>query len=488
MSSDTVAPEVPTGSEEGQGVPAALEALLAAGDRSAGAWATEWLAHNGLPDPTAEMWRYTPLDSIVAELGRTTTGDPTGEVEMADLDRLAGRHGSTRIVFVDGRYSSQLSDETGRSDSAGAGSATGPLPPGVRVGPLGAIASAEGAGGETTSDAATALLGTWAATTAESAGADDGFSVLNAAARNEAAVVSVPAGVAVGSPVHIVHLRTGSAEPSAATLSQPATILDIGAGASAQVIESHVSTGPGVTNAVTRVRVGPDANLTHVRVQDEHAEAVHVGETVIDLQRGAHLESASLSIGAQVARNGLSVGLNGESAVAKLSGLSILSGSQRHDTVLSIDHDSTDCRSEQDFRSVVDDRARSSFCGHVRVAHGADGTDASQSNRNLLLSRTAQVDTRPWLEILADDVKCNHGATVGQLDDEALFYLRSRGVPVARATSMLVAAFVAEITERLEPESLRHAFDDAIRRLDPDVVLTTAAVRSDAADTEEAGS
>ena len=119
MSSDTVAPEVPTGSEEGQGVPAALEALLAAGDRSAGAWATEWLAHNGLPDPTAEMWRYTPLDSIVAELGRTTTGDPTGEVEMADLDRLAGRHGSTRIVFVDGRYSSQLSDKTGRSDSAG---------------------------------------------------------------------------------------------------------------------------------------------------------------------------------------------------------------------------------------------------------------------------------------------------------------------------------------------------------------------------------
>ncbi|MFV0317386.1 MAG: Fe-S cluster assembly protein SufD [Microthrixaceae bacterium] len=425
--------------------------IESAGDHSDGVWATEWLEANGLPNPRSELWLYTPLDAITEVLGASQPASGPAP-DPATLESAAGRHGMVRIVFVDGRYSPELSDPTDAATTGGPES--GPLPPGVVV----ASADPHGVGAPVAGPEAGGH---------PPLGHDDGLVVLNIATSSQMAVVRVPAGVAVGTAIHVVHLRTSVPDGASPTYSSPVTTIELAPGASAQVVESHLSLGPGITDAVTRIALAADAHLSHVKLQDEHHDAVHVGHTEVGLLGGARIESTSLSIGASVARNAIVVGLDEPGASAKLSGLSVLDRNQRHDTVLSIDHNAPDCSSDQDFRSVIDDRARSSFCGHVSVAHGAAGTDASQSNRNLLLSRTAEADTRPWLEILADDVKCNHGATVGRLDDDALFYLRSRGVPAARASSMLVAAFASELTDRLEPESLRHALDGAIARLDP---------------------
>lgn len=422
-------------------------------------WARDWLGSRGLPNPRAEAWRYTPLAEMTEVLARARPAQAASQTSaqgsLSDdraLEGLAARHGAVRLVFVDGRFAPGLSDEPSAPELAA------PLPPGVRVGALSDVGgSGESGLGE--------LLGRWASPRPEDFEPDQGFRVLNAGSAHDPAVVMVSPGVAVGSAIHVVHLRTAGSQ-SGPTLSQPETVIEVGGGASCRVIETHVSTGAGLTNAVTRIRTGVDSHLYHVRIQDDHPEGTHVGDTVIEQHRGSHLESVSVSLGAGLSRIGVEVTFAGEHATADLRGLSLLAGAQRCDTVLKIDHRVPNCTSSQDFRSIVDDRARASFCGHVLVDHGAAGTDSSQSNRNLLLSRTAEADTRPWLEILADDVRCTHGATVGRLDDEALFYMRSRGVPAHKAESMLVGAFAAEVIESVDPPSLRETLHGRIDRLD----------------------
>ncbi len=420
-------------------------------------WARDWLEANGLPDPKAEAWRYTPLAEIFEALVQarpSATGDAVRHVapDTSTMDALIPRHDAVRLAFVNGRFSTEFSDLTETVEDEAA------LPPGVRLGPLSQLIGSDGAGMDE-------LLGRWASPRPEDYRADDGLRVLNAGSPGDPAVVMVNPGVAVGTPIHVVHVRTApSGSPS--SLSQPETVIDVGAGASCRVIETHVSVGGGVTNAVTRVRTGVDAHLYLVRLQNDDVESAHVGDTSIEAHRGSYVESTSINLGAGMSRNAINVAFAGEHASAVLSGLTMLNGHQRCDTMLNIDHLVPNCSSSQDFRSVIDDRARSSFCGHVLVEHGAIGTDSSQSNRNLVLSRTAQADTRPWLEILADDVKCTHGATVGRLDDTALFYMRSRGIPLAKARSMLIGAFAAEVVDALEPASLRKKLHARIDQLD----------------------
>ncbi len=426
-----------------------------AGDRAGESHPTvwsEWLEANGLPDPSAEEWRYTPLDEMAEALFASRPAGSPG-IDPATFDAVAPRHGGVRLVFVDGRFSEELSDSPASADLEE------PLPPGARVGEL------CGLQGPHAADAAE-LLGRWALPQGEDLAPNDGFRALNALGGGDTAVVSISPGVAVGSPIHILHLRSAAAGDDPPTLSQPRTLIDVGSGASCRVIETHLSMGAGFTNATTRIRVGVDGHLHHIRVQDEHHAAHHMGDTVVETHRGAHLESIAVNLGASRSRCGIDLALCGEHATADLSGLSLLSADQRCDTVLGVDHRVPNCTSSQDFRSIVDDRARSSFCGHVLVDHGAAGTDSSQSNRNLLLSRRAQADTRPWLEILADDVKCTHGATVGRIDEDARFYMLSRGIPAEKAESMLIGAFAAEVIDDVEPPALRDTLYARIDELD----------------------
>jgi Fe-S cluster assembly protein SufD len=221
------------------------------------------------------------------------------------------------------------------------------------------------------------------------------------------------------------------------------------------VVESYVGAGAsGFTNAVTVIEVGAGASLGYHRIQDESVDGVHVGHVAIWGERHARVRVGSFHLGAAVARVALDVTLAGDGAEVELDGLSLPGAGHHHDQVVRIDHVGSHGRSAERFKAVVADRGHASFTGHVVVGRGTVDTSASQTSASLLLGPTARTDARPWLEILADDVRCTHGATVGRLDDEALFYLRSRGLPLEEARRLLVEAFVAELVDAVEPPAL----------------------------------
>lgn len=399
-----------------------------------------WLAAHGLPRPRDEAWRYTPLDEIVAgleEAGPPAAGDDVGApldqvaLDREAVDRLAGDHGGPRLVFVDGTYAPELSRPDGTV-------------PGLWCGSLAAVPDRR-------------RRQVAALPPPDELARFDGFQALNRLAAPDAAVVRIDAGVVIDAPIHVVHLAIGGQGPTAV---HPRTVVTVAEGARAAVIETFTGVagdeGAGATaNASTTIVVGPGGHLTHHRVQVEPAGAVHVGHTRIVQSAASQVRSVSVMLGADIARHAVDVALHGPDARADLDGLYLPGGRQRHDNLVTVDHAASGCTSTQRYRGVVDGEARGSFGGHIIVRPDTTATDARQSNRNLVLSRTAQADTRPWLEILADDVACSHGATVGRLDDDALFYLRSRGIPRAEARAMLVQGFVGEITETITPQSLR---------------------------------
>jgi Fe-S cluster assembly protein SufD len=240
-------------------------------------------------------------------------------------------------------------------------------------------------------------------------------------------------------------------------------VIDVAAGGRLTVIESYAgSPGRRFVDATTQISVARDAELVHHRVLTGPPGGFHVGHTLVQQAACSRVRSWSLLAGAEIARNAIDVILHGDDAVVELEGLYLPIRTQRHDTAFTVEHAASRGTSRQHVRGVIGDRARGSFSGHVIVAAGTAGTDAGQTSRSLLLSPTAEADTRPWLQIFADDVRCSHGATVGRLDDDALFYLRAHGIPLAEARAMLVDGFVAETTRRLEPVSLRSFVADAV--------------------------
>jgi Fe-S cluster assembly protein SufD len=390
---------------------------------AANASARNWLQVRGLPDPHDEAWRYTPVDEIVASLKQATPA-ASSPLPRSVVDHLAGEHGGPRLVFVNGFHVPELS-ECDR------------LPAGVWCGALADLPPGRAAPADVVHDDEFV----------------DGFHALNLAAGPAVALVLVDPGIELVDPIHIVHI---AAPTHAFALCHPHTVIDLGDGARARAIETFTGLhGTTITNALTSIRVGSGATFTRHRVQTEAPGAIHVGRTRVAQATGSHLRSTSVMVGANIARDAIDVGLHGSDARVSLDGVYLPSGNCRHDTAVTVDHATSRCTSTQRFRGVIDGHARGSFSGRIIVRPGTVGTDAQQTNRNLLLSATAQADSRPWLEILADDVRCNHGATVGRIDDAALFYLRSRGIPREEARAMLVDAFVREITDTISPDSLR---------------------------------
>jgi Fe-S cluster assembly protein SufD len=233
-------------------------------------------------------------------------------------------------------------------------------------------------------------------------------------------------------------------------------------GARASVIESYVTLADGQaywTNPVTEVAAGAGAWLEHTRIQRESERAFHVGLTNVDQQRDSHYRSFTLAMGAALSRHNLHVRLNDENIETLMYGLYLTRGEQVADNHTAIYHDRPNCRSWEVYKGVLDDRSRAVFNGKVFVQPEAQKTDAKQTNRNLLRSDLAKVDTKPQLEIFADDVKCTHGATVGRLDDIGLFYARSRGIPAEAAERLLTYAFAAEVIDEVALEPVRLELD-----------------------------
>ncbi|HQU81511.1 MAG TPA: Fe-S cluster assembly protein SufD [Pyrinomonadaceae bacterium] len=283
----------------------------------------------------------------------------------------------------------------------------------------------------------------------------NGFTALNLAFAN-VVLVTIPKETSVEKPIEF----NFNAEENSANF--PHIIVVAEAGSKATIIENYESSAESFTNTAIQIFVAENANLTHYRVQKESAEAFHIGTTEITLKRGSLYNSTNINLGAKLSRHDIHLKFTEEGGEAFVDGLYMLSGEQHHDTHSEIDHALPNCVSHQTYKGVLNDKSRGVFNGKVFVRENASGTDAQQSNKNLLLSNDARVDTKPQLEIFNDDVKCSHGATVGQLEDEELFYLLSRGLNESLAKNLLTYGFAEEIVNKIEIESIKKELDEAV--------------------------
>ena len=226
-------------------------------------------------------------------------------------------------------------------------------------------------------------------------------------------------------------------------------------GAELTVVERHTGQGEYWKNRITQIEIGKNAKLTHYRIQDDSKQALNTNMVHITMDRDATYDSVNLNTGGKLTRHEIKAVINGENSVCTLNGLNLLNGEQHGDTTIVIEHAAPNCQSNQFYRTLLDDKARGVFQGKVHVHQIAQKTDGYQLANTLLLSPDAEMDTKPELEIYADDVKCSHGSTVGQIDEEPLFYLRQRGLTDAQARLLLVQAFVDEVVEKVEDENLR---------------------------------
>jgi len=288
----------------------------------------------------------------------------------------------------------------------------------------------------------------------DQAEAPDAFAALNLARFHDGYVLDIAPGVQLDAPLELIHTNQGGA-------AHLRGIVRLGAGASATLAEHHQ--GSGWTSSVTSAALAEGARLRHVKRQTLSPNATYLSALTLTLGAAADHSSVILSLGAAVAREAITARLEGEGARFSLRGAYLLGGRQQASFVPEVHHFARGCTSRQSVKGVLGGEAHGIFLGHIGVPQGSDGTDAAQTNRNLLLSPGARVDTRPRLEILADDVKCSHGATVGDLDETAAFYLQSRGIPPQEARRMLIEAFAAEIVEEADlPAPLRATLQETL--------------------------
>ncbi len=390
----------------------------------------------GLPNRRDEGWRYTDLRRLDRLDLTGLTGRIDGETVAALPDSLASLD-AHRMVFVDGRYEAALS-------------AHEVLPPGAKLDVLSAHL------GNGCDDAAS-ILGTGLA---EWNGAgQQGLAALNSAMTRDGVVFELPAGAKLEKPILVVHLLTGKAGAV-----HPRNVLRLGAGAEADVVEAFIGlsgTG-GWTNSVLDGAVGQGGALRHVALVRQGRDAVHTGRMSMEVERDARYASQVLTLGGRVVRNEFVVRLSGPGAECGLSGGALADGRRHIDHTTEITHAAPHTESGQVFRNVADDNARTVFQGRVVVEPDAQKTNARQSSRSLLLSPGAEAQNKPELRIFADDVKCSHGATVGDLDKDALFYLRARGIDEAEARALLTRAFVADLLTLLPVEAVRPAVEEAV--------------------------
>ncbi len=392
----------------------------------------------GFPTVRDEDWRETN----VAELARTSFARPENSQEP-DRARLAALGvpdlGGPEIVFVDGRYSATL----------------------TRLGEAGSLVR------RLREALASDPARLESSLTRLATGERNAFACLNTAFLEDGVVLDVPAGTRVAEPIQIVWMSTASGP--APTVSYPRALVLGGRGSEATLVETYVGDDAFryLTNGVTEIRLDDGAGLTHVKLQREGDAAYHVGTLAIAQGRNSRFSSHSFALGAALARTDIDQRFDGEGAEAALNGLFVGRGSQLLDTHSRIDHARPHCSSRELYKGIVGDRARGVFHGRITVRKDAQKTDAQQSNPNLLLSREALVHSTPQLEILADDVKCKHGSTIGQLDATALFYLRSRGIGEDEARGLLTWAFASELVARVPVAALRRSLETVLGTLLP---------------------
>ncbi|TWT51781.1 Fe-S cluster assembly protein SufD [Allorhodopirellula solitaria] len=393
---------------------------------------TAWdrFLERGLPTRRDEDWRFTPVASLAGRNYRNVQSlSLASDTVETLLQRAKLDDDFHRLVFVNGHY---VEGASSHQD----------LPEGVVVENL-ASSIREGR------DLAEQLL------TQPVGKEESAFTDLNTAFASDGAVIDVADGVTLDRPVHLIFLSVEDGP----TACHPRNLIRLGNGSSATVVESyHGRDGDGYfTNAVTQIELAEQANLDHHKLQHEQRDSLHIASSHIDQKEHSRFCSHYFSFGAELARNELNCILDGEEIVSTLNGLYMPTGEQLMDCRTRIDHAKPNCNTYELYKGILDDRARGVFNGKIFVHQDAQKTDAKQSNQALLLSDDAVVNTKPQLEIYADDVKCTHGATIGELDEQALYYLRSRGIPESLARKMLIFAFANDVVQGVEvPAVVQH--------------------------------
>ncbi len=394
----------------------------------------------GFPTTAEEEWKYTNVAPVAKTKFEPALERQAGKDESCEyrLDAFLYPESSrSQLVFVNGIYRAELSTLEALTDG------------------VAALDLAEAFKDERYSGVAREHLARAADYNAS------GLTALNTAFLSSGAFLLIPRGVQVESPIHLLFLT----DPRA---SQPVTfprvLIVAERQSAATVIESYESLAEGsyLTNAVVEVALADGARIEHYKVQRESAGAFHIATTAAELGRDSHYYTTTITLGAQLSRHDISVRMNQAGAECHVDGLYIVGAGQHADTHSLIDHTQPHCVSRQLYKGILDGKSRAVFNGKVFVHEGAQGTDAQQTNRNLLLSKDARVDTKPQLEIFADDVKCAHGATVGQLEEEELFYLISRGLHPELAQNLLTYGFAEEVIDKIKIESIKTQLGEAV--------------------------
>ena len=402
--------------------------------------AMERFAELGFPSVKNEEWKYTNVAAIAktdfkANNPAATAGVGFDKTELARLG--AAETAESQLVFVNGELRNDLSSVAA-------------LPSSVVVTRL-----SEAIADERYQEIVRTNLARHADYVA------NGFTALSTAFISEGAFVYIPKGVQVQAPIHLLFV---SDVAGVNAVNFPRVLVVAEENSSATLVENYVSTNDEAyfTNAVVEIALGEGARLEHYKVQRESTEAFHIATTMADLGRNSSYDSTTITFGAKLSRHDYGVTMDHEGAECWVDGLYLVTGSQHTDTHSVIDHRKPHCTSHQLYKGIMDGRSRAVFNGKVFVRHDAQKTDAMQTNKNLLLSNEARVDTKPQLEILADDVKCAHGAAVGQIDEDELFYLETRGIHPDLGRNLLTYGFAEEVIGKIRLESIRTQLDEAV--------------------------
>ncbi|MCP4547029.1 MAG: Fe-S cluster assembly protein SufD [bacterium] len=390
----------------------------------------------GLPASSREEWRYNKLTALRDRAFRPANGSPAEPSPEQIADLLLPEMETQRLVFIDGRHSPTLSR-------------IGELPPGATV---------------------TNLTGHIAALGELPAGLNsladhehDPFTNLNSMFLGDGLYLDLAAGVAIEQPIHLLFLSSGDEY-----LASPRNLINAAEGSRAVIIESYASLNDSAafTNVITEVDCAPGADIVHYKLQRENGATQHIGQSLVRQAENSRYKSVEIVFGGDMTRRFLKLDLLGENAECEVNALYLARGEQVHDLRTRITHAVPNCATRELYKGIVDEKAHGIFDGLVYVARDAQVTDAHQTNRNLLLSQDARVNSMPRLEIYADDVKCSHGSTTGQLEEEQIFYLRSRGLAPDAARALLTFAFAGEIIDTIELAPLRQRLSsELLRRL-----------------------
>lgn len=398
----------------------------------------EQLAVSGFPSQNDEAWRYTNTRPILKPSYQVKlTQDASPSVEAVAATQIPDLN-ACRVVLVNGVFDPQLSTLF-------------TLPDGVRVQSIADVLAKD-------PDSISSYLNQQLPVTSH------GFDSLNTALLNDGVWIDVDADTTITTPIELLNIGVASSEqPSAIT---PRFLVSAAANSRCSVIERYIAIGDGkqMTSAVTEIKLASGAVVDHYKLQQESDQAYHIASLFADVAGDAKLHSHNLAFGGAIARSDIHIKLNQPGAHCAMNGLYLGGGRQHIDNYTQVNHAAPNCTSDEFYKGILDDRSRAVFHGRIVVEQDAQQTDAQQQNRNLLLSRNAEIDTKPQLEIYADDVKCSHGATIGQLDHESLFYLRSRGIDESTARSLLSFAFANEVICRMDNAAIRSYLEQQLHQ------------------------